>query len=549
MKMLSLIFLSVLLNVATATNPPQAFWAAYRTQMKEGFENFAFLPHVDEITLEAKDFVEGGYAKKVATYYSTNGPTDVNPITDKGPGVFLFAGVGSTTTQAIAVEYDLTKHHEVSHGVSHSVTSPAGKTLGQSFGAKDPTVARKQAQQLLADLLHTQKAWDKKSAGTNTVPVIFGKSISSGLKSGVSSNGQLIRLIDIDEDDDVESGQAGTALKLLVIAAKTDYELNQQFIKRGIQKSEKTPYITKFYLQPKVGFKHDAGAFPNFGVWFVRTLNRNKELKANIANQKLLPGVNGKGPQQWAPIKAVGDVGGGTTRTIVKWKDNGGVDFGKEDGLTANKLYETAIKVGEGNAQDFATVYGKDYNAALAAAYQEEDIKKKWKSILSIMVTKDYITALGAASVKGDNEKWKAIGVALAKVIHSEMEIAGIEKPWTDEWRGKLPIVVLQTGAMRRDYFNPAENDAAGKQDALRKPESIMGKSAAHSAYYDEYYYHGDQDYDYDEYDEGYDDDEYSLYEEAAANVRRAREEFRIAQQLRNWKGRGNSRLLSRYYH
>jgi len=546
MKMLSFIFLSVLLNVATASIPPQAFWTAYRTEMKKGFENFAFLPHVDEITLEAKDFVEGGYAKKVAAFYSGSGGTDVNPITDQGPGVFIFAGVGSTTTQAIAVEYDLTEiHAERSHGASHSVTSVEGTTLGRSFGAKDPSITQRKAKQLLVDLLHTQKTWaDKKSVERNTVPVIFGKSLSSGLKSGVSSNGQLIRLIDIDEDNHLQSDQAGKALELLVVAAKKDHELKKVFSEK--HKKPLESFITQFYLQPKVGFNHDAGAFPNFGVWFVRTLKRNKDLKANIANQKLLPGVDGKGPPKWSPIEAVGDVGGGTTRTIVKWKDNGGVDFGKEDGLTANKLYETAITAGEGNKPNFASVYKKDYNAALAAAYQEEDIKKKWKSILSIMVTKDYITALGAASVKGDNEKWKAIGVALAKVIHSEMEIAGIEKPWTDEWRGKLPIVVLQTGAMRRDYFNPEEDILSL---SWRRPTSIIGQSAAHSAYYDEYYYYGDQDYDYDEYDEGYDDDEYSLYEEAAANVRRAREEFRIAEQLRNWKGRGNSRLLSRYYH
>jgi len=545
MKMLSLIFLSVLLNVATATNPPQAFWAAYRTEMKKGFENFAFLPHVDEITLEAKDFVEGGYAKKVATYYSPKGPTEVNPITDQGPGVFIFAGVGSTTTQAIAVEYDLRQANaERSHGVSHSVTSVEGKTLGQSFGAKEDSVAGKEAQQLLADLLYTQKTWaEKKSVERNTVPVIFGKSLSSGLKSGVSSNGQLIRLIDIDEDNHLQSDQAGKALELLVVAAKKDHELKKVFSEK--HKKPLESFVTQFYLQPKVGFKHDAGAFPNFGVWFVRTLNHNKN--ANEAAQVLLPGVNGKGDGKWDPIKAVGDVGGGTTRTIVKWKDNGGVDFGKEDGLTANKLYEMAITAGEGNAPTFASVYKKGYGAALAAAYAGAGVDKKWKSILSIMETNKYITALRAAS-GNDNEKWAAIGVALAEVIHSEMEIAGVGL-YADGWKSKLPIVVLQTGAMRRDYFNPAENDEAGKADALRKPESIMGKSAAHSAYYDEYYYYGDQDYDYDEYDEGYDDDEYSLYEEAAANVRRAREEFRIAQQLRNWKGRGNSRLLSRYYH
>jgi len=65
---------------------------------------------------------------------------------------------------------------------------------------------------------------------------------------------------------------------------------------------------------------------------------------------------------------------------------------------------------------------------------------------------------------------------------------------------------------------------------------------------YDDGYY-DDEDYYYAEDDEGYDDDEYSLYEEAAINLKRAREEFRIAQQLLRWKGRGNQRLLGRYHH
>jgi len=116
---------------------------------------------------------------------------------------------------------------------------------------------------------------------------------------------------------------------------------------------------------------------------------------------------------------------------------------------------------------------------------------------------------------------------------------------------------------MRAEYFK------------FNADTSIIGvdkMSAAHSAYYDNFeygyydgyyddgYYDDDQDYDYgdydedyygNEYDEGYEsyDDEYSLYEQAAVNLKRAREEFRVAQQLMKWKGRGKSRLLGRYHH
>jgi len=546
MKMLSFIFLSVLLNVATASIPPQAFWTAYRTEMKKGFENFAFLPHVDEITLEAKDFVEGGYAKKVAAFYSGSGGTDVNPITDQGPGVFIFAGVGSTTTQAIAVEYDLTEiHAERSHGASHSVTSVEGTTLGRSFGAKDPSITQRKAKQLLVDLLHTQKTWaDKKSVERNTVPVIFGKSLSEGLKKRDEPKGQLIKLIDIDADTDLEPNQAGGALKLLVIAAKKDHELKE--ILRGTHPNEKEKekgpdhkekplisLISQFYLQPYVEFEHDAGAFPNFGVWFVRNLHENKvKAEANSGKQKELPGVDGTGAHKWAPIQAVGDIGGGATRTIVKWHDREKkAKFGKQRGQTVNALYAMAKEAGAGQPPKYA----------------EPGNRRSKEAILSIPLDKVYIRALSAASKITDmEERWEAIGVALAQIIHSEMESAATEVSGDEQWPSKLPIVVLQTGAMRRDYFNPEEDILSL---SWRRPTSIIGQSAAHSAYYDEYYYYGDQDYDYDEYDEGYDDDEYSLYEEAAANVRRAREEFRIAEQLRNWKGRGNSRLLSRYYH
>jgi len=67
--------------------------------------------------------------------------------------------------------------------------------------------------------------------------------------------------------------------------------------------------------------------------------------------------------------------------------------------------------------------------------------------------------------------------------------------------------------------------------------------------YYDdgEYGYDEDDQYVYDQYDDeqydydqdyDYDDDAYFLYEQAAANLKKAKEEFRIAQQLRKWKGR-----------
>jgi len=54
----------------------------------------------------------------------------------------------------------------------------------------------------------------------------------------------------------------------------------------------------------------------------------------------------------------------------------------------------------------------------------------------------------------------------------------------------------------------------------------------AYDQYEDEQYDY-DEDYDYDQSD----DDAYSLYEQAAVNLKRAKEEFRIAQQLRKWKG------------
>jgi len=543
MKMLSLIFLAVLLSVATATVPPQAFWAAYRTQMKKDFQNFAFLPHKDEIKLEGLDFVEGGYAKKVATFYSgLHGTTKHNPITDDG--LFIFAGVGSTTTQAIEVSYDLKGNGGgKSEGIAESVVT--ADTLGGSFGAKDPSVDDTKAQALLANLLHRQKVYaETKNVARETVPVIFGKSISDGLNEELTPEfrvGQLIKLVEIDLKwlTDKTPGKPGYALQLLVYAAKA----------LRSRQAAGPSYISEFYLQPKLpSFTHAAKAAPNFGVWFVRNLHLNKAMvQANQNDAQVeLPGVNGIGAGKWSPIQAVGDVGGGTTRTIVVWKGDsqGHPGFGKEDGRTANELYEMAQKAGAGNPPSNARA---DFIAALNKASEIEDKPKKWKAVLSVLATKDYITALNAANNIGDTtKKWEAIGVALAEVIHAEMEFAGIDVGL--KLQSKLPIVVLQTGAMRRDYFNPP--DALGKGDTLRNgKESIFGKAAAHSAYDDEYYYYGDEDYDYDEYDEGYDDDEYSLYEEAAANMKRAREEFRIAQQLMKWKGRGNSRLLNRYYH
>merc|ERR1712113_144621 len=122
-------------------------------------------------------------------------------------------------------------------------------------------------------------------------------------------------------------------------------------------------------------------------------------------------------------------------------------------------------------------------------------------------------------------------------------------------------VAVFQTGMMRYDYFERYKD---------QKTKSIIGEtSPAHMIFGDDYGDYGydenfDYDYGYDEYhdydaydddyyvddydDEGYDEyDDYSLYEQAAVNLKRAREEFRVAQQLMKWKGRGDSRLLRRY--
>merc|ERR1712165_599146 len=111
---------------------------------------------------------------------------------------------------------------------------------------------------------------------------------------------------------------------------------------------------------------------------------------------------------------------------------------------------------------------------------------------------------------------------------------------------------------MRAAYYQTypeKDNSIAGKPDAAHV---IFGEDYNdYSGQYDGGYF---EDYDYDEYDdedyyvddyddEGYDEyDDYSLYEQAAVNLKRAREEFRVAQQLMEWKGRGDSRLLRRYY-
>merc|ERR1712130_887052 len=113
-------------------------------------------------------------------------------------------------------------------------------------------------------------------------------------------------------------------------------------------------------------------------------------------------------------------------------------------------------------------------------------------------------------------------------------------------------IAVYQTGIMRADYFQK-----------YRTGEQSIIPAEAHMIFGDDYGDYGylgdddedfDYDYDYEDYyvdeydDEGYDEyDDYSLYQQAAVNLKRAREEFRVAQQLMKWKGRGNSRLMRRY--
>jgi len=69
---------------------------------------------------------------------------------------------------------------------------------------------------------------------------------------------------------------------------------------------------------------------------------------------------------------------------------------------------------------------------------------------------------------------------------------------------------------------------------------------------YDDEELYDDQDYDFGYFDDGEygyyedyyydqnDDDAYSLYEQAAVNLKKAQEEFRIAQRLKKWKGRRN---------
>jgi len=115
----------------------------------------------------------------------------------------------------------------------------------------------------------------------------------------------------------------------------------------------------------------------------------------------------------------------------------------------------------------------------------------------------------------------------------------------------KWPLIVYQTGEMRAVYFEKYKS--ADKSIINENPQMpaafgahlVFGDDYADYSYFsgrfDEYY----DDYDYDEYEY---DDEYSLYEQAAVNLKKAREQFRVAQQLIKWKGRGNSRLLGGYY-
>merc|ERR1719361_2651095 len=231
-----------------------------------------------------------------------------------------------------------------------------------------------------------------------------------------------------------------------------------------------------------------------------------------------------------AKIEAVGDVGGGGDRTVVKWyndNEEGKPQFGKSGSQSANDLYGFAKQAGQGQFDRAAapTVTAKsNYDNYFGKL---EDSQKLTKS----------------------NKKWSAIGAALAECLYEDVENAAksskISEKIPIKIGKKIPLLVLQTGAMRRDYFkaHPEENKS------IMGPELIAPAHSAHYADEYDYGYYSDQDYDYEDYEEGYDDGEYSLYEEAAANLKRAREEFRVAQQLMKWKGRGNSRLLRRYRH
>merc|ERR1712113_411454 len=93
-------------------------------------------------------------------------------------------------------------------------------------------------------------------------------------------------------------------------------------------------------------------------------------------------------------------------------------------------------------------------------------------------------------------------------------------------------VAVFQTGMMRYDYFERYKD---------QKTKSIIGEtSPAHMIFGDDYGDYGydenfDYDYGYDEYHDYDEYDDYSLYEQAAVNLKRAREEFRVAQQLMKW--------------
>jgi len=102
------------------------------------------------------------------------------------------------------------------------------------------------------------------------------------------------------------------------------------------------------------------------------------------------------------------------------------------------------------------------------------------------------------------------------------------------------------------DYYEDGYDDDFGFDDGGDyDDEEFYDDQDYDFGYYDdgEYGYDDDEQYAYDQYedeqydyDEDYDydqsdDDAYSLYEQAAINLKKAKEEFRIAQQLRKWKG------------
>merc|ERR1719361_605239 len=104
-----------------------------------------------------------------------------------------------------------------------------------------------------------------------------------------------------------------------------------------------------------------------------------------------------------AKIEAVGDVGGGGDRTVVKWyndNEEGKPQFGKSGSQSANDLYGFAKQAGQGQFDRAAapTVTAKsNYDNYFKKLEKSQKLKKK---------------------------KWSAIGAALAECLYEDVEDA-----------------------------------------------------------------------------------------------------------------------------